>query len=82
MLEGVKVIYGYSADEEMRLLAQRREKAVRDEISALTNAKDEGIAIGRAEGRASGLAEGMASIIDKMRASGMSEEQINKILSY
>ena len=92
MREGVSVIYGYSQNEEMRLLAQRREKAIRDEISALGNAKDEGIAIGmekglaqglkkgRAEGKAEGIEQERQNIIEKMKASGMSSEQINKIL--
>ena len=73
MREGVRVIYGYSANEEMRLLAQRREKAVRDEMSALENARDEGMAIGMEKGRASGLAEGRASGLAEGRASGLAE---------
>ena len=50
-------------------LARLREKALHDEASALRQAKDEG------------KSEGVAMVIEKMKASGMTEEQINAILS-
>ena len=41
----------------------------------------EGEAIGMVKGRAEGRAEGEASIIAKMKAFGMTEEQIRRIIS-
>lgn len=73
MQQAVRVIYDMSEDTRIRELARMREKAMHDEASALKNAKDEG----RAEGRA----EGEAAILAKMKAFGMSDEQINAILS-
>jgi len=77
MQQAVRVIYDMSEDTRIRELARMREKAMHDEASALKNAKDEGIAEGRAKGRA----EGEAAILAKMKAFGMSDEQISSILS-
>ena len=68
----VKVVYDLSEDTKIREAARIREKALHDEASALANAKNEG----RAEGRA----EGEANIISKMKAYGLSEEQIKAII--
>ncbi len=65
----VKFIYDTSEETRIREIARLREKALHDEASALKNAK--------AEGRA----EGEASIIAKMKAFGMTEEQIRRIIS-
>ena len=67
-----KVIYDLSEDTRIREAARIREKALHDEASALANAKNEG----RAEGRA----EGEANIISKMKAYGLSDEQIKSII--
>ncbi|MBQ6944479.1 MAG: hypothetical protein IJN43_09145 [Ruminococcus sp.] len=67
-----KVIYDLSEDTRIREAAHIREKALHDEASALANAKNEG----RAEGRA----EGEANIISKMKAYGLSDEQIKSII--
>ena len=67
--KAVKVIYDMSEDTRIRELARMREKALHDEASALRQAKDEG------------KSEGVAMVIEKMKASGMTEEQINAILS-
>ena len=64
-----RIIYDMSEDTKIRELARLREKAFHDEASALRQAKDEG------------KSEGVAMVIEKMRASGMTEEQINAILS-
>ena len=64
-----RIIYDMSEDTRIRELARMREKALHDEASALRQAKDEG------------KSEGVAMVIEKMRASGMTEEQINAILS-
>ena len=83
--KAVRVIYDLSEDTRIREAARIREKALHDEASALANAKNEGraegIAQGIAQGMIAGRAEGEASIIAKMKAFGMSEEQIKAILS-
>lgn len=70
--KAVMVIHQMSADEKMREIARMREKALHDEASALKGARD--------EGRAEGITEGRAEMISKMKAFGMSDEQINAIL--
>ena len=89
----VKFIYDTSEETRIKEIARLREKALHDEASALKNAKAEGRAEGeaigmvkgraegRAKGRAEGRAEGEASIIAKMKAFGMTEEQIRRIIS-
>ena len=67
--KAVKVIYDMSEDTKTRELVRLREKALHDEASALKQAKDEG------------KSEGVAMVIEKMKASGMTEAQINAILS-
>ena len=73
-----------SADEKVRQEAFYREKRIHDEATALNGARREGIEIGRAEGKAEGKAEGLTeginNMIEKMRKSGMSEEQIKSII--
>ena len=89
MNKAVNIIYDLSEDTKIREMARLREKALHDEASALANAKNEGkaegraegISIGEAKGRAEGKAEAEADIIKKMKAYGMSEEQIKAILS-
>ena len=68
-----RIIYDMSEDTKIRELARLHEKAIHDEASALRQAKDEGIAIGEERQR--------KAMIEKMKAMGMSEEQINAILS-
>lgn len=83
--KAVKVIYDMSEDTKIRELARLREKSLHDEASALKQATEKGKAEGRAEGIAigeeSGRAEERNSIIEKMRAMGMTEEQIKNLLS-
>ena len=67
--KAVKVIYDMSEDTKTRELARLREKALHDEASALKQAKNEGIE------------EARSSIIAKMKAMGMTKEQINNIIS-
>lgn len=71
--KAVKVIYDMSEDTKIREIARLREKALHDEASALKQAKNEGIAIGRTDER--------NLIIDKMKARGMTDDQIKNILS-
>ena len=77
-----KITYHIMSEEEkIQELARLREKALHDEASALSTARKEGRAEGRAEGREQGRAEGLNEMIEKMRKSGMTDEQIEKILS-
>jgi len=63
--KAVKVIYDMSEDTKIREIARLREKALHDEASALKQAR----------------IDERNSIIEKMRAKGMTEEQIKEILS-
>ena len=49
--EAYNVMKRLSQDEEVRLLYDSREKAIRDEQARLYGAREEGIEIGRKEGR-------------------------------
>ena len=73
-----------NADEKMRYFADMREKALHDEATALQHAREEGVMQGREEGieegRMQGREEGTRQIVEKMRKSGMTEEQIQAIL--
>ena len=57
--EAYKVMKRLSQDEEMRLLYDSREKAIRDEQARLYGAREEGIEIGLEMGREVGLEEGL-----------------------
>ena len=72
-----RIIYDTSEETKIRELARLREKALHDEASAIKDATNKGFAKGREEGRA----EVRKAIIEKMRAMGMSEEQIKIIIS-
>ena len=63
--KAVKFIYDMSEDTKIREIARLREKALHDEASALKQAR----------------IDERNSIIEKMRAKGMTEEQIKEILS-
>jgi len=67
--KAVMIIHQMSDDEKIQELARLREKALHDEASALSTARKEG----RAEER--------NEIIAKMRKNGMTDEQIDKMLS-
>ena len=67
------VIYDWSEQSLLRERARMREKALHDEASAMKNA--------RAEARAKGAANKEAEIIANMKALGMSDEQISRIIS-
>ncbi len=61
-----------SGDEKVREEAYYREKQLHDEASALGQA--------RREGRAEGRAEERAYLIERMRKSGISEDQVKRVL--
>lgn len=64
-----KVTYDTSLDTRIRETIRMREKRLHDEVSALANAREEG------------RAEKEAEILDAMRATGISEEKIQKIMN-
>ena len=72
MKDAVRVIYDMSDDTRIKEIARLREKAMHDEASALGNARREGIE--------EGIEKGMEKVIDQMRKSGMTEDQIKQIL--
>ncbi len=76
----LKVTYDMSEDAKIGEIARLRGKALHDEASALKNAKAEGLEEGMVKGRAEGRAEGEASVIAKMKAYGLTEEQIKAII--
>ena len=67
------VIYDWSEQSLIRERERMREKALHDEASAMKKA--------RAEARAKGAADKEAEIIANMKALGMSNEQISRIIS-
>lgn len=69
MKKAVNIIYDMSDNAKLREMARIREKALHDEASQMKAARDEGIAQGKAE------------IIAKLRAKGMSESEIEALLS-
>jgi predicted transposase/invertase (TIGR01784 family) len=79
--QAILVLRELNADEKMRYLADMREKALHDEATAINTAEKRGRIEGRKEGIAEGRKEGEAIIIAKMKASGMSDEQIQAILN-
>ena len=84
IMDAAETMYKAESDEEMRSWLRRREMAVWDYNTLMRTSREEGMAEGfskgRSEGRAEGRAEGEANIVNKLRKSDMSEEQIQKIL--
>ena len=66
--------YDNSKETRIKEIARLREKALHDEASALKKAREEGIAIGIEKGQ-----NKIAAIIAKMKAAGMTDEQIKAI---
>ena len=75
-----------SGDEETRRLAELREKAIRDELAAIAQARDEG----KSEGISLGIIQDKIEIAKKMLAkemdialiielSGLTKEEIEKL---
>jgi predicted transposase YdaD len=69
-----------SADTNVRLAYERRERVIRDEISRIDASKAEGIEIGRREGKEEGIGIGgdrkLISLIDKKLAKGKTRSEI------
>ena len=79
-----------SEDEELRSLAELREKAIRDEKNGLRHAREEGIKEGIEEGIKQGIGQGIEQVTKKMiklnmpvediiNVTGLKEEEILKI---
>lgn len=79
-----------SEDEELRRLAELREKAIRDEKNGLRHAREEGIKEGIEEGIKQGIGQGIEQVTKKMiklnmpvediiNVTGLKEEEILKI---
>ena len=79
--KAVEVLGRLSLNGRVRQEAKIREDALFNERSALSAARREGREEGKVEGRAEGKAEERAKIIKNLRAAGMSEEQIQNIVS-
>jgi len=82
----VFVLHQMSEDEKTQEIARLREKALHDETTALNHATRKGLEKGiekgieRQEGLQEGRQEERQEIIAKLRLSGMSEDEINRIL--
>jgi len=93
IIDGVNVVRRFSADDKMRYIAMTREKALRDEISAMHNARESGRKEGREEGRKEGREEGrkegrkegrneiLEALAAKYRKMGMSDEETARLLA-
>ena len=68
MKKAVNVIYDMSEETKIREYARMREKALHEEAAALKNVES------------SGVKKGEANIIAKMKAYGMTDEQIKNII--
>ena len=75
--KAILVLRELNADENMRRLAEIREKALHDEASAISSAEERGRLEGVEEGRTAREAE----IAENLRKIGMSEEQIQNVLN-
>lgn len=69
-----------SDDEKMKYITEMREKALHDEATAMNAAEKRGEKRGMEKVLEKGIEKGRAEVIEKMRESGMTEEQINAIL--
>ena len=73
-----------SDDEKMKYITEMREKALHDEATAMNAAEKRGEKRGMEKGLEKGIEKGRkareAEIAEKMRKTGMTEEQINSIL--
>lgn len=77
MEQAVQVILDMNADTALRERARLREKALHDETSDMQGAREEGLK----EGIEKGIEKERSAIIEKMRKSGMTDEQITMILN-
>lgn len=69
-----------SDDEKMKYITEMREKDLHDEATAMNAAEKRSEKRGMEKGLEKGIEKGRAEVVEKMRESGMTEEQINSIL--
>ncbi|WP_139490585.1 Rpn family recombination-promoting nuclease/putative transposase [Brevibacillus dissolubilis] len=74
--KAVDVLKFLSQDKETRRLFEMREKALKDEVSMIHGAKEEGEAKGRAEGISQGIAQSKAKIAKNLISLGMDDHLI------
>ena len=75
--KAINNLYDINNNERLKEIARMREKAMHDRASEL----EEAIQTGEERGLAKGIAKGRADLLAKMKAFGISESDINKILS-
>ena len=75
-----------SGDEETRRLAELREKAIRDELAAIAQAREEGINDGISKGISQGIIKVARRMLEKkmdialiMEMTGLTKEEIEKL---
>ena len=75
-----------SGDEETRRLAELREKAIRDELAAIAQAREEGISDGISKGISQGIIKVARRMLKKkmdialiMEMTGLTKEEIEKL---
>ena len=74
--EAYEVLKKLSESEEVRLLYESREKAIRDEQARLYGARKEGKEEGRKEGREEGREEGKLEMAKNLLSRGVSPDII------
>jgi len=83
--KAVRVVVDMSRDTQIREAARLREKSIMDALSDMECARREGVALGIQQGIAQGMEQGITrereEMIRKMRLSGLSDEQIQAVLS-
>ena len=91
IIEKAKIELGtLTGDEEIKRIAELKEKWEMDYNSAVQNAEDRGLAQGRAEGHSAGIAEEKRNLAKKLislnipkakilEITGLTEEEINKL---
>lgn len=79
--KAILVLRELNSDENVRCLAEMREKALHDEASAINSAEERGRIEGKIEGIEEGKAVREAEIAENLRKIGMTEEEIQNILN-
>lgn len=79
--ETVMIFHEMTPEEQAEEIERMREKTLRDEKSLYMTGFHEGYEKGYKEGIKEGRKEGREEVIAKMRKSGLTEEEIEKILN-
>ena len=75
--EAAEAVIDNNAEWQKRMQKIQHDIAVMDERAALYHAREEG----KAEGMAEGIKQGRQELIDKIKNSGLPQEQIDKLLA-